>query len=161
MFAVLNLAYLLGVLLAVSGLWAVRFELNRRSVAPWPLFLPALVVLLCSLALLAGLSTRGRGIWVIAFVVGVPFGSARAFWLRLRTDYAAKLVRLSPVRDGMVVVAAVVVLAGVDVVMAFRTAGAENKPLFVAAVALGAGYLAGRAVVTRSRARRAVHLDMR
>src|ERR1700749_1663218 len=101
----LTLSHLLGVLLAAPGAWSIRFEIRRKSVRVWRLFLPAALVLLCSLALLVDQSSRGRGIWLVALLVGLPAGGARGFWLRMRFDHAAKLLRLSPVRDGLWVAA--------------------------------------------------------
>lgn len=160
MFTALTLAHLLGILLAVIALLAVRFESTRRSVRAWRLFAPALLVLLCSLALLGDPNARGKEAWVIGLVLGTPFGVARAFWLRLRADHAARLVRLSPVRDAFFVTATAAVLAAIELVRALSTGG-ENKAIFAAAVALCAGYLGGRAVITRMRAGTAVHLDMK
>lgn len=162
MSGIFTLLHLLGVLLAAAAAWAIRFEARRKSVPLWRLFLPAALVLVCSLALLAGLSSRGRGIWVIAFVLGLPAGSARAFWLRMRSDHAAKVVRLSPARDGVWVAVAAGVFAAADVFVTLRSqAGAPVSPLFAAGAAFCAGYLGGRALVTRARARKALHLDMR
>lgn len=162
MYSLLTLSHLLGVLLGVAGAWSIRFEARRKSVRVLRLFVPAALVLLCSLALLVGLSSRGRGIWLVGFLVGLPAGSARAFWLRLRSDHAAKLVRLSPVRDGLWVAVAASLFAAIDVFVTFRGQGdASASPLFAAGAALCAGYLVGRAVVTRSRSRTAIHLDMR
>jgi hypothetical protein len=162
MSGIFTLLHLLGVLLAAVAAWAIRFEVRRKSVPLWRLFLPAGLVLLCSLALLAGLSSRGRGIWVIAFVLGLPAGSARAFWLRMRSDHAAKVVRLSSVRDGFWFAAAAGAFAAIDVFVTLRShADAPVSPLFAAGAAFCAGYLGGRALVTRMRARKALHLDMR
>ncbi len=162
MHGLLILSHLLGVLLAAAGAWSIRFETRRKSVRVWRLFLPAVLVLLCSLALLAGLSSRGRGIWLIAFLIGLPAGSARAFWLRMRSDHAAKLVRLSPVSDGLWAAVAAALFAAMDFFVTYRSQDdASASPLFAAGATLCAGYLGGRALVTRSRARTAVHLDMR
>jgi hypothetical protein len=162
MSGLLTLSHLLGVLLAVAGAWSIRFEAKRKSVRVWRLFLPAVLVLLCSLALLTGLSSRGRGIWLVAFLIGLPAGSVRAFWLRMRSDHAAKLVRLSPVRDGLWVAVAAGLFAAIDVFVTFRSQGdASASPLIAAGAALCAGYLGGRALVMRSRSRTALHLDMR
>lgn len=162
MASLLILAHLLGVLLAVAATWSIRFELKRKAVPLWRLFLPAAFVLLCALALLAGLSNRGRGILVVAFLFGLAAGCARAFWLRLRFDHAAKLVRLSPARDGVWMAAMAGLFAAIDVFVALRSeAGAPASPLFAAGAIFCAGYLVGRAVVTRVRARDALHLDMR
>jgi hypothetical protein len=158
----LTLSHLLGVLLAAAGAWSIRFEIRRKAVRVWRLFLPAALVLLCSLALLVDLSSRGRGIWLVAFLVGLPAGSARAFWLRMRFDHAAKLLRLSPVRDGLWVAAVAGLFAAIDVFVTFRSQGdAPTSPLFAAGAALCAGYLGGRALVSRTRSRAALHLDLR
>jgi hypothetical protein len=158
----LIVTHLFGALLAIAGLWAIRFELKRDAVPKWRFFLPAALILLCSLALLGGLSSRGRGIWLIALIVGVPSGSVRAVWLLMRADQAARLVRLSPVRDGVVAAFAAVAFAMIDAGVVFRVAeGAAPSPLFAAAVALCAGYLSGRAIVIRSRSESAQHRDLR
>ena len=82
-------------------------------------------------------------------------------WLLMRADHASKLVRLSRVRDGVVVAFAAVVFAIIDVGVSFRaTQGAAPSPLFAAAVALCAGYLSGRAIVIAARSRSAQHRDM-
>lgn len=162
MHGLLNLSHLLGVLLAVVGAWSIRFELKRKSVRVWRLFLPAAAVLLCSLALLGGLSTRGRGIWLVALLAGLPAGAVRGLWLRMRTDYAARLVRLSPVRDGLWTAVVAALLAVTDVFVTLRSEeDAPVSPLFAAGAALCAGYLGGRALVTRTRSRSAMHLDLR
>lgn len=157
----LNATHLSGALLALAGLWTIRFESKRNAVPVWRFFLPALAILLCSLALLGGLSPRGRGILLVALVLGVPSGSVRAAWLLMRADHASKLVRLSPVRDGVVVAFAAVVFALIDLGVTFRVAeGAAPSPLFAAAVTLCAGYLSGRAIVIAARSRSAQHRDM-
>lgn len=160
MFTAPNLVHLLGVVLAVIALQAVRFESVRQSVRPWRLFVPAVLVLLCSLAVLGDLNVRGKEVWLIGFGLGIPFGVARAFWLRLRADHASRLVRLSPVRDAFFVVLAAGVLAAIEFATALGTGGG-NKAVFAAVVALFAGYLGGRAVVTRMRVGTAIHLDMK
>ena len=159
MHSLLTLSHLLGVVLATAGAWSIRFEAKRRSVRAWRLFLPAALVILCSLALLTGLSNRGKGIWLIAFLVGLPAGVGRAFWLRLRSDHAAKLVRLSPVNDGFWVAGAAGLFAAIDVFVTLRNGSAS--PLVAAGGALCAGYLGGRALLTWLRSRTAVHLDMK
>ena len=161
MLPALNATHLFAALLAMAGLWAIRFEREGNAVPLWRFFLPALAILLCSLALLGGLSSRGRGILLVALILGVPSGSVRALWLLMRADHASKLVRLSRVRDGVVVAFAAVVFALIDVGVTFRVAeGAAPSPLFAAAVALCAGYLSGRAIVIASRSRSAQHRDM-
>lgn len=160
MFTALALAHLLGILLAVFALLSVRFEGTRRSVRPWRLFVPTILVLLCSLALLGDFNARGKEVWLIGFLLGIPFGVARAFWLRLRTDHAARLVRMSPVRDGFFVAVTATALAAIELAMTLGRGGG-NKAMFAAAVALCAGYLGGRAAITRMRAVTAVHLDMK
>ena len=153
---------LFAVLLAVAGAWSILFEGRRKSVPLWRLLLPAVLVSLCALALLAGLSGRGRGILVVAFLIGIPAGSARAFWLRMRFDHAAKLVRLSPVRDGLWVAAEAVLFATIAMVVTFRSpGGAASSPLFAAGATFCAGYLGARALVTHSRSRKAIHIDLR
>jgi len=160
--ALLTATHVGGVLLALLGLGAIRFELRRDPVPTWRLFLPALILLLCSVALLGGLSSRGRGIWLIGLIVGFPAGSVRALWLRMRTDHAVGLVRLSPVRDGVVVAAIALVFAAIDLAVVLRAAdSASPSPLFAAAVSLCAAYLSGRAIVTRTLSRRAQHRDLR
>jgi hypothetical protein len=162
MSGLLTLLHLFGVLLAAAGAWSIRFEARRKSVPLWRLFLPAVLVLLCALALLVGLSGRGRGILVVAFLIGVPAGSARAFWLRMRFDHAAKLVRLSPARDGLWVAGAAVLFAVIDVFVTLRSqSGAPASPLFAAGATFCAGYLGARALVTHSRSRKAMHIDLR
>jgi hypothetical protein len=162
MSGLLILPHLLGVLLAAAGAWSIGFETRRKSVQVWRLFLPTVLVLLCSLALLVGLSSRGRGIWLVAFLIGLPAGSVRAFWLRMRSDHATKLLRLSPVRDGLWVAVVAGLFAAIDVFVTYRSqGGASASPLLAAGAAFCAGYLGGRALVTRSRSRKALHLDMR
>jgi hypothetical protein len=162
MSGVFALSHLFGVLFAAAAAWSIRFEARRKSVLLWRLFLPAALVLLCSLAVLAGQSSRGRGIWVIALVLGLPVGSARAFWLRMRSDHAAGVVRLSRVGDGFWAAVAAGVFAVIDAFVTLRSpAGVPVSPLFAAGTAFCAGYLGGRALVTRTRARKALHLDMR
>ena len=161
MLPALTTLHLFAALLALAGFWTIRFELKGNAVPLWRFFLPALAILLCSLALLGGLSSRGRGILLVALILGVPSGSVRAAWLLMRADHATKLVRLSRVRDGVWVAFAAVVFAIVDVGVAFRVAeGAAPSPLFAAAVALCAGYLIGRAIVIASRSRSAQHRDL-
>ena len=145
----------------MAGLLAIRFELKGNAVPLWRFFIPALAILLCSLALLGGLSSRGRGLLMVALILGVASGSARAGWLLMRADHASRLVRLSRVRDGVWVAFAAVVFAMIDVGVTFRVAeGVAPSPVFAAAVALCAGYLSGRAIVIASRSRSAQHRDM-
>ncbi len=149
-------------LLALAGFWAVRFELKGNAVPLWRFFVPALVILLCSLLLLGGLSSRGRGLLIVALILGVLSGCVRGVWLLMRADHASKLVRLSRVRDGVWIAFAAVVFAMIDVGVTFRAAaGAAPSPVFAAAVALCAGYLSGRAIVIVSRSGSAQHRDMR
>ena len=161
MLPALTTLHLFAALLAVAGFWAIRFELKGNPVPLWRFFVPALAILLCSLTLLGGLSSRGRGLLLVALILGVASGSVRAGWLLMRADHASKLVRLSRVRDGVWVAFAAVVFALIDVGVAFRVSeGAAPSPIFAAAVALCAGYLTGRAIVIASRSRSAQHRDM-
>ena len=80
----------------------------------------------------------------------------------MRFDHAAKVVRLSPVRDGLWIAVAAGLFAAIDAFVTFRSpGGAPASPLFAAGAAFCAGYLGGRALVTRTRSRKALHLDMR
>src|SRR5471030_2866185 len=140
MLPALTTLHLFAALLALAGFWAIRFELKGNAVPLWRYFVPALAILLCSLSLLGGLSSRGRGLLLVALILAVPSGSVRAGWLLMRADHASKLVRLSRVRDGVWVAFAAVVFAIVDVGVAFRAPqNAAPSPVFAAAVALCAG----------------------
>jgi hypothetical protein len=150
------------VLLALAGIWSSRFEFTREAVPPWRLFLPALFVFLCALILLLGLSALGKEVWVLSVLLGMPMGAARGLSLRLRTDHAAQLVRISPIKDGYWVALLATAIAIVDVVAAMGHGGASAaSPLYSAGVAMCAGFLAGRSMALRLRARTAVHLDLR
>ncbi len=162
MLPALYITHLFAALLALAGWWAIRFELKGNAVPLWRFFVPAAAILLCSLAMLGGLSSRGRGLLLVALFLGVASGSVRGLWLLMRADHASKLVRLSRVRDGLIVAFAAVVFAVIDVGVTFRAAaGAAPSPVFAAAVALCAGYLTGRAIVIVSRSGSAQHRDMR
>jgi len=161
MLSALSLAHPLSLLLALVGAWSTRFEFTRVAVSLWRVFLPALAMLLCALAMLLGLSTRGKELWLLALLAGLPFGAARGFSLKLRTDHAARLLRVSPVKDGLWIVLAATALATVNLAATMAHGGASPvSPLCASGVAMCAGALAGRAIALRLRARSAVHLDL-
>jgi hypothetical protein len=162
MLSALHLTAPLSVLLALAGIWSTRFEFTREAVAPWRLFLPALLAFLCAAVLLPGLSAGGKEIWLLSALLGLPMGAMRGFSLRLRTDHAAHLVRISPVKDGHAVALLVAVIAVINLVAAMARGGISMiSPLYAAGIALCAGFLAGRSMALRLRARTAVHLDLR
>jgi len=156
--APLGLSNVLTVLCALACLWAISPQARGAVVRLWALAVPPGFCGVVAVVLLAGVfeaTPINDAEWAGALVLGAVIGRLRGWTLAVEVAPTRDMIRLRAAWDGLVVAAAIVVMAIVD----FISAASDQPlvaPVHVAAVsAFCAGYLGCRALAVLVRFRKA------